>query len=366
MAALLKINTATSPKSLKQASGTDYDYAVNLILTQLIGSTSNANITVNPANTTGLTLIGTFTDTYLNAAVGAHPIGTTPVSVTYNFYQDQQVAAESITRPVEFVSSTIKEQVDANLNADLIATALSNLVSTGIGFYALQTTTPTGGTWVSTSTITNTLDSTTTNTTQLWKKTAAATTPTALRPVKLNTATSPKSLKEMSDAEIQSLATRVKNQLGTTGIGTFKVQASAPTPGTWTSSGAAFLNTTRTASLLPYTGSYSGSYSGSYTGSFSGTYTGSYSGGYAGSRTKTFTGTYRASFAGFLGPAYSGTYTGFYAGTYTGSYSGNYTGSYSRAFTGSYTGSYSGTYSGNTLNNDSSTVSTVYLWVRTA
>ena len=99
MAALLKINTATSPVSLKQASGTDYDYAVNLILAQFTGSASNANITVNPANTTGLTLIGTFTDTYLNATPGQHPIGTTPVSVTYSFYQDQNAVAETITRP---------------------------------------------------------------------------------------------------------------------------------------------------------------------------------------------------------------------------------------------------------------------------
>jgi hypothetical protein len=365
MAALLKINTATTPVSLKQASGTDYDYAVNLILTQFTASVSNANITVNPASTTGLTLIGTFTDTYLNATPGQHPIGTTPISVTYNFYQDQSAAAETLTRPVEF-DTTIKEQSDTNLNADLIATALANLVSTGVGSYALQPSSPTGGTWVSTSTITNTLDAVTTNTTQLWKKTAAATTPTTLRPIKINGATSPVSLKEMSDAEIQSLATRLKNRLASTGIGTYKIQGTTPAGGTWVTSGASFLDTTRTSSSVSYSGTYSGTYTGTYTGSYTGTYSGTYTGSYTGSYTGNYTGTYRPSFNGFLGGFFSGTYTGFYSGTYIGNYTGGYAGGYSGTYTGSYTGSYTGGYAGDTLNNDSSTVSTIYLWVRTA
>lgn len=365
MATLLKLNTASSPTSLKQFSGSDYDYAVNLILTQFTTSTSNANIYVNPANTTGLTLIGTFTDTYLNATPGQHPIGTTPVSVTYNFYQDQQAVAESITRPVEF-DTGVKEQTDTTLNADLISTALANLVSSGVGSYALQTTSPVSGTWVSSSTITNTLDASTTNTTQLWKKTAAASTPTTVRPVKLNTSTSPISLIEMSDTEVRSLATRLKNRLVATGIGTFKVQATTPAGGTWVTSGASFIDTTRTSSSVSYSGTYTGTYTGSYSGTYTGSYTGTYTGSYSGTYAGNYTGGYIPYFAGYAGPTYYGTYTGFYTGTYTGNYTGTYTGNYTGSYTGNYTGSYTGSYAGDTLNNDSSTVSTIYLWVRTA
>lgn len=350
MAALLKLNTATSPASLKEASGTDYDFAVDLILTALGTGTSNANIYVNPSNVSTLTLIGSFTDTYLNANPGDHPIGTTPVSQTYSFYQDQQSVVESsITRPVEFGSGVI-EQTDTNLNADLIANALANLVSSGISSYSLQSTSPSGGTWTSTSTITNTLDASTTNTTQLWKKTAAASSPSAVRPVKLDTTTTPISLKEMSNAEIEALAKRLKNRIAATGIGTYKVQATTPSGGTWVTSGAAFLDTSRTYTIQSYSGSYSGNYTGSYTGTFTGNYVGAYSGNY--------TGSYRPSFNGFLGGTFTGTYTGFYSGTYTGSYT--------NSFTGTYTGSYTGSYSSETLNNDSTTVSTIYLWVRTA
>jgi len=296
-------------------SSADLDYSVHQILSAFASSdTDIGSIQVNPAITTGLTLIGTFTDTYLNATPGQHPIGTTPVSTTYNFYQNLGSASESLTRPIEY-SSGISEQTDTNLNASIISRALANLVSTGIGSYQLSPTAPTGGTWASKSTLTNYLDSATTNVTYLWKKTAAASTPSTVRPLKIDTTTSPKSLKEMSDSEIQSLAARLKNQLVSTGIGKCAVQATAPTSGgTWVAEGVGFVDTTRTTSTQSYTGSYTGSYSGTYTGT------------YSGEVTKYFTGYY----------------------------------------TGSYSGAYSGSYSGITLNNDTSTVSTVYLWVRTA
>jgi len=99
-----------------------------------------------------------------------------------------------------------------------------------------------------------------------------------------------------------------------------------------------------------FAGSFAGTrtYSNAaYSGSYSGTYV---SAPYAGSRT------YSASYAGSR--TYSGTYSSTYAGsrTYTGSYSGSRT----------YTGSYSGTYAGDTIQATKDTVSTVSLWIRTA
>jgi hypothetical protein len=417
MAAFLKLDTSTSPPSVKQASGTDYDYAVNEILSLFAASdTGVGTVSVNPASTVGLTSIGTFTDTYYNALPGDHPIGTTPISTLYTFYQDRQTATESLTRPVEFSAGAMQEQTDTSLNADLISTALANLVSLGVGSYNLGPTAPVGGTWVSKGTITNTLDAngTNNNSTYLWRKTAPASAPATVRPIKIN-ATTPVSTKEMSDAEIETLTNRLRNRINATGIGSYAVQTSAPVGGTWTTAGAQFLDTTRTQSTITYNGTYAGTYNqafagtynttytGAYTGIYAGTYGGTYGGTYAGLVAKTFgglinkgfTGSYTGltKYAGFArggspAVAYAGTYfgnyargytgnyvrnyTGAYTGAYTGSYTGIYSGSYVRGYTGSYTGSftgnYTGAYSGVTLNNDSSNVglSNIYLWIRTA
>jgi hypothetical protein len=76
--------------------------------------------------------------------------------------------------------------------------------------------------------------------------------------------------------------------------------------------------------------------------------------GYSGSYDGTYTGyyagsrTYSADYAGAYAGAYTGYFTGYYAGsrTYSGAYSGNYQGGYVGYFTGSYTGYYSTAYTG--------------------
>jgi hypothetical protein len=337
--------------------------------------TDIGSIQVNPSSTTGLTLIGSYVDTYIPSTPGSHPVGTSPTTTTYNFYQNQGSASESLTRPVEY-SSGIKEQTDTNLNASIISRALANLVSSGIGSYQLNPTSPAGGTWVSKSTLTNYLDNTTSNVTYLWRKTNVASPPSTVRPIKILSG-SPITLKEMSDAEIQSLTKRLQNQLVSTGIGKCLVQSSAPvTGGTWVSVGSQFLDTTRTTSDVAYTGYYTGPYTGYYTGPYTGYYTGpTYSGPYTGfyiggTYSGNYTGYYTIYYSGRPGGSTPHTYTGYYTGTYSGNYTGYYTGTYTGYYSGTYTGYYSGTYTGyytgTTLNNDSSTISSVYLWVRTA
>jgi len=383
MAAQLKINTATSPVSLKEMSGTDYDYTTYQILNTFAATdTGVGTFSVNPASTTGLTSVGTFTDTYFDVgAPGTHPVGTTVTSTTYTFYQDLQSASEaSLVRPLEY-SSGIKEQIDANLNADAITVATANLVANGQGSYALTPSSPSGGTWVAKATITNFTYTGASNDTYLWRKTAPATVPAALRPLKIN-ATSPISTKEMSDAEIQTLTARFRNQIVSTGIGKYAVQTNAPVSGgTWVTQGAAFDDTRNTESNQNYSGTYSGTYSGGYTGTytrtFSGTYTRAFSQAYAG----TYTGVFQRQFyAGFLGTVgfyggFAGTavptnfttnFTGYYTGFYTGSFSGAYTGTFTGTYTGTYTGFYTGSYTGLTLDATTATISTISLWLRTA
>ena len=375
MAAQLKIN-ATSPVSLKEMSGTDYDYTTYQILNTFASSdTGVGTLSVNPASTTGLTSVGVFSDTYYNVGpIGSHPVGTTVTQTDYTFYQDLQSASESLTRPLEY-NSGIKEQTDTNLNADSISVALANLVANGIGSYALATSSPVGGTWTAKSTITNYQYAGTTNVTYLWRKTAGASTPSALRPIKINTATSPVSVKEMSDAEIQTLTARFRNQIVSTGKGKYAVQASAPVSGgTWVTQGSAFDDTRNTITAIGYTGSYSGGYTGSYTGGYNTTFTGSYSrvftGSYSGAYAGAYAGSYRTFYVGFAGTLYTGYYTGyytgFYAGNYTGFFTGNYVGTFTGSYSGTYTGSYSGTYTGNTLDATTATISTISLWMRTA
>jgi hypothetical protein len=406
MAAQLKIDTGTSPKSFKFMSGTDYDYTTYQILTVFAAAdTGVGTVSVNPASITGLTSIGTFADTYYNVGVpGDHPVGTTVTTTNYAFYQDLQTATETLTIPIEY-SSGLKEQVDANLNADSIAVALANLVANGVGSYALTPSAPIGGTWTSKATLSNFTYTGASNVTYLWRKTAGASTPAALRPLKINTATSPKSIKEMSDAEIQSLTARFRNRIVASGLGKYALSSTAPVSGgTWVTQGAAFSDTRNTESSVNYIGYYSGAYSGSYTGFFSSAYTGYYSGSFTGYYTgsyqgqRPYSGAYGTNYAGYVGapfytgfysgpagpysgaygtfyagngpyaPFYTGFYTPRFSGTYTGiytsSFTGSYTGAYSSSFTGSYTGAYTGTYAGITLDATTQTVSTSSLWIR--
>ena len=302
----LKIDTSTSPVSFKEMSDADYDYATHIVLTQFVAS--NTGVGTISSNSS-FTLIGTFSDTYRPYTVGQHPVGTDITTVTYNFYQDLGSAAESLVRPVHYNSgANTFEQDDTTLNTTLMSYALSNLVNSGVGSYSLSPTTPVGGTWVAERTIQNTTAAAN-NVTYLWRKTAV-TAPSTSRTLKINT-TSPISVKEMSDAEIQTLTERLRNRIISTGIGKYAVQTDAPVSGgTWVTRGSAFSDTRETTSNTSYTGAYSGNYTGAYT----------------------------LFYAGSVGGFFSGTYTGFY----------------------------SGAYSGLTLNANTETISTVSLWVRTA
>ena len=409
-------------QGLQIMTDAEMDYCVDVILKHFANTNSGLG-TVNIDGATG-TSIGTFVDTSRSGTVGDHPVADSPTTVTtYTFKQDITTPQiEVITRPIEHSTSGIRQQNDTQLNASIISRALANCVAAGIGSYALQPSSP-SGTWTSIGTITNSVIGAT-NTSTLWRKTGG-TAPTTIRPLKYQTSPT-KSFKQMTDPEIQGFTNRFRSQIISTGIGTYKLQATAPSPGTWTTSGAAFDDTRNALANISYTGSYggsftssyagsyvgsysrsfagsytgsytsgyTGSYSGTYTRVFSGAYTGNYTGSFTGSYTRTrsqgfsggyaafyggyagttFTGTYTGFFTGFYSGAYTRAFTGFYTGNYTGSFTGSYAGTYTRSFTGSYAGSYSstfggayaGNYTGTTIQASTDTVSTVSLWVRTA
>ncbi|RAH15790.1 MAG: hypothetical protein CMB20_001275 [Methanobacteriota archaeon] len=306
---------------IQEMDSSDKDYIEHVILTDFNSLDSGVGtLAVNPASTSGLTLIGSFVDTKRPDAVGTHPVGTSVTTVsTFNFYQDLQSASESITNAIRPValddSANIQRMSDSEVNDDFIFSTQQNLYGSGVGSYKLQPSAPTDGTWVSKGTITDTKISGGTNTSQLWRKSAPASTPTTVRPLKF--VVSSGSLREMTDTEIKKFTPRLRNRIVANGIGTYKVQANAPTSGgTWVQMGDTFTDTRHQVANQSYTSSFSNTFTNTFTNTFAGffsstynrfqAFTGSFIGSFSGSRTKFFTGTF------------TGTFTGFFTGSFTG------------------------------------------------
>ena len=326
---------------IQEMDSSDKDYIEHVILTDFNSLDSGVGtLAVNPASTSGLTLIGSFVDTKRPDAVGTHPVGTSVTTVsTFNFYQDLQSASESITNAIRPValddSANIQRMSDSEVNNDFIFSTQQNLYGSGVGSYKLQPSAPTDGTWVSKGTITDTKISGGTNTSQLWRKSAPASTPTTVRPLKF--VVSSGSLREMTDTEIKKFTPRLRNRIVANGIGTYKVQANAPTSGgTWVQMGDTFTDTRHQVANQSYTSSFS----------------------------NTFTNTFTNTFAGF----FSSTYNRFhpFAGFFQGSFAGSRTKFFTGSFTGTFTGFFTGSFTGLTVQSSTENVSSAKLWVRVA
>jgi hypothetical protein len=431
----LKIKASATPitssnfQGLQTMSNAEVkNYIANKITVGFAGAANNgsntADLNVDTANALSGTAIGTFVDTDRTEATGTHPATGAVDTVTY--YAKQITATDNGTitnRPLQY-DTAIQQMTDAQIRNDIIDQAVTAMVTESeytAGQYRLAGSAPSGGTWTARYTITDVANGGNT-TYYIWQKTAATTSPNAdLRPLKTY---SGNNVKQMTDTEIQEMIPYFRNRIISTNVGTYKIQASTPSGGTWVSMGSAS-DTREQVASVNYTGSYSGdrtysnvAYSGSrtytpagYTNTFSGTRT--YSTSYSGTRTysasyvtnfsgtrsysgsRTYSANYTRFFGGFVGGNFAGSRTystsyvsaptnfaGSFAGsrTYSANYSGSrtYSGTYANSFAGSrtysgnysgsrtYSGSYSGTYAGDTIQATKDTVSTVSLWVRTA
>lgn len=367
--------------------------------------TGTAELNVDTANALTGTSIGSWTNTIRDDAVGTHPTDGATTDTTYYFKQVTAAATESITnRPVGY-DSAIKEYTDAGLDTDVLDKVIEDMVtSTGytVGQYSLAASAPAGGTWTSRATITDSNQGGSTNL-YLWQKTAPTTAANSdLASLKLDGT----NVKMMTAAEIEQMVPNFRNRIIDSGIGTYKLQASAPAGGTWVQQGDTLTDTRQEVASQDYAGTYTGAFSGNYVGdyvgsyvgakTYSGSYTGSFSGDYAGNYVGTsayigdYSGTYATDFvlyySGFVGGYFTGYFTGFYTGFYTGAktYTGYYTGAYNQDFTGNYVGTsaysgtysgtytgyysntFSGTYAGDTIQATTENVSSVKLWLKTA
>ena len=330
----LRINTDTTPVSLKEIANSDLEYVAATIAGSLLSSTAGTLTGELNINGASGTIIGDFTDTSRVDAVGTHPVGTSVNSVTSTFKQVlDPVTDNTVAHALKYDDGL------GGLKQDVLSTGgeLFNAVISLID-YKLQTAAPSeSGTWTAIGNISDTLIDGTVTTSTLWKRTAsAAPAPTGyFRPLKENGG----SLKELSDAELQAYLPNIQNAIVNTGIGQYRYQETAPVGGTWIAAGQAGPgDTIHALGDIAYTGYYSQAYTGFYSQAYTGYYSQAYSLTYARNFSRNF-GRY---YSGYLRANYTGTYTGYYTGyfsrAFTGYYSQAYTGYYSQAYTGYYTG----------------------------
>ena len=419
----IRIKASSTPISssnfqgLQQMSDAEINQYLSAVITKKFADdtdgTGTAELNVDTANALTGDSIGTWVDQIRDDAIGDHPTDGATTDTTYYFKQVTAAASENITnRPVGY-DSAIKEFTDAELDTDILDKVIEDMVTgTGytVGQYSLAATSPSGGTWTSRYTITDSAQGGNTSY-YLWQKTAPTTSSNSdLTSLKLDGT----DVKMMTEAEIEQLVPNFRNRIIDSGIGTYRIQATAPGTGTWTQQGDDLEDTRQEVSSQDYAGTFTGSFSGSfsqnfsgsyagnyvgdktYSGSYTGTFSGSYSGNYVGTSAYSgdYAGTYSSNFilyyAGFVGGTFTGNFTGYYTGFYTGAktytgyysgdynqnfsgdyvgtsaYSGTYTGYYSGSFTGNFSNTFSGNFSGDTVQATTEVVSTVKLWLRTA
>lgn len=421
----LRVKASGSPPSSSNFQGLQEmtDTEINQYLSYVISNkyaddwdgTLTGDLNVDTANALSGSAIGTFADTKRTEAIGTHPAAGTLSTTTYYFKQVTSAASESITnRALGYDTNSLNEFTDAELDTDILDKVVTDMVTETdytVGQFHLAASSPSGGTWTSRYTITDTQVDGDTNTIYLWQKTA----PTTSANSDLASLTYDSGVKMMTAAQIEQMVPNFRNRIvedyaTTPGVGCYLVQSGTPSEtGTWTQMGdtAGFTDTRHELADSDYAGSFTGNFDNTFTADFAGsftgakTYTGSYTGSYSGEFTGNFVGTDNYSgiytgvysqaftpfFAGFAGPtsytgSFTGNFTGFFTGakTYTGVYTnefggaftGNfvgtsaYSGTYTGAYTGTFTGAYTGAYTAATIQATTENVSTIKLWVRTA
>lgn len=396
--------TSSNYQGIQEMTDAEIQQYLSYVITNKYASdwdgTLTGDLNMDTANALSGSAIGTFTDTTRDDAIGTHPTDGATTDTTYYFKQVTSVASESITnRPLGWETSGdvgFNEFTDAELDTDIVDKVINDMVSESdytVGQFHLSASSPTGGTWTSRYTITDTVKSGN-NTTYLWQKTS----PTSSANSDLSSLTYDSGIKMMTAAQIEQMVPNFRNRIvenyGTTpGVGCYKVQSSSPTEtGTWTQMGdvGGFSDTRQEVQSSTYAGTFTGAYNDNFTGEYTGakTYTGSYLGSFSGDYTGNYVGTsnysgtyagdYVLYYSGYVGGTFTGYYTGFYSGpkTYTGYYTGAYdrnfsgdyvgTSNYSGSYTGYFSGDYTGNFSGDTIKASTESVSTIKLWLRTA
>ena len=281
-----------------------YEY----ILTVYAANSFTGTITFGNSNP-----IGTFTDTARQGDVGSADI--TIVSNTYTLSQTTTATLTSTPPAPHIVGLDLTEPGNVILKAssttitDLADSVLQYRASYRTGGYYLGNTAPSdGGTWQSLGVLKDTIYNFTIENTNyfLWKK-LTGNTATLFRPLKIENNT----LVEYNNVDIDGILKEVEQRIIATGVGTYALQASTPTPGTWVSRGT-ITDVRRLVDDNLYTGSDVVVYTNDASSYASDVYAGEYDGAaaYEGVTDSIYTGS-----ALFLTTDYTG--GGFYTGVET-------------------------------------------------
>ena len=355
MANPLKIKTSsgtpntTNFTGLQEMTDAEMNYIKHRVLVKF-ATESATGVLTGDINTSGTgDSIGFYTDTFLDDAVGTHPTASTESSTTTTLYQPATAVSESLVRPIEWISNSIKQQTDGSLNDSIISHILtdiasSNSTNSAIGTYYLSETATSkpSGTWTEKATIVDKLNDPAGTDVEykLWRK-SSDTTPTVIRPIKTNANSS---LQEMTDADIESLVTRLRNRIIATGIGTYSFQENAPATGTWVQVGDDIVDRKSNVTAVQYTGTFAGQYTRQFTAAYTRLFSSQYTVQFARlTEGSQYTGTAFARLT--TGPNYAQQFTRIYTAQYAQQFARLTTGpNYAQQFTRQYTAQYSVNY----------------------
>ena len=375
---------------LKQLSSTDENYVAYQAGLNLSSNTSIASLTGSSSSSL---IIGNYTDTKYNQAVGTHGTTLTTTTTSSDLYQKTGTASEtgsSKRKPVEYqkVGSNTTLQEMSTSEVDTLTDRLVSRIFTSDypGTYKLGTTAPSGDYSAHLSNVFDDtrVDGTSINYSIYVRDTMTA--PSVKRPLYIKRSSgltgTYQGLQEMSDAQMQytfgqRAKTRIMRNEGGGSVGTYVLLSSSlgnPTQqgygGTWAAKGVA-TDTKQQVADTAYTrlstrnrnsnytrlstGNYSRDFAGNYTRVTSTTdysrtstrnFAGNYLGNYSRSYSRDFTG---ANYTRTSNRDYTRTSNRDFAriSTGTSSYTGNYTGDYSRNFSRIRSSNYARNYAGN-------------------
>jgi len=260
---------------LQEMQTTEMDYAVHQILTEFSTSlTGSGTINIGGDGTS----MGTFTDTSLSGDLseGDHPGPFSTASSTFTLKQNlESIAETSMVNPLFLNDDGYAAEHSNNLNSTLISRALSNLTSNGLGSYYLSASNPNSSLYTDSgySIIDKRFSGNTTDQVvyKLWRKTTGVSAPSTNRTARIyNTS----NIQAMSDADIKTLAKRLRNQIVATGIGQYKLSQSNPAGAgeTWVQVGSTVADVRNDLADQSYAASYEGAYAKQYNQQFEGVF----------------------------------------------------------------------------------------------
>ena len=319
----------------------EMDYLCEKILIKYATESASGDYTADlNIDSTGSS-VGTFVDQFADEELGSH---SSPAisSTTYTFKTNATSTSEtSMVYPLTSNGSAFMPQTSSELNSTIIARcldklAVANTTAAETGTYYVGTSAPSiAGTWVQQDLFYDELtnhanDDDEKVTYKLWRKSSHPSA-TVIRSLKLSGSSN---VHQMTDAEIETLTARLRNRIISTGVGTYKFQASAPGTGTWVARGSA-TNRTPNLSNQQYTGEYAAQYEGQYGRSFARSFGRQFA--------RTYSAQYESQFLRQFVRVYSGNYDGpSYAVQYArGTAGGLYTrANYARVYSANYERSY--------------------------